>query len=47
MRMELQGSGWYVNLSSGSTQAKTSMAVHQCARFFNNLRLVHERAIKK
>ena len=26
----------------GSTRPEISMAVHQCARFCNNLRLVHE-----
>ena len=30
----------------GSTQPEISMAVHQYARFFNNPRLVHERAVK-
>ena len=31
----------------GSTRPEISMAVHQCARFCNNPRLVHEHAIRQ
>ena len=30
-----------------STQLEILMDVHQCAQFFNNLRLVHERAVRR
>ena len=30
----------------GSTQPEILMAVHQCARFYNNPHLVHERAVR-
>ena len=31
----------------GLTRPDTSMVVHQCARFSNDPRLIHERAIRK
>ena len=47
MCVEIWGSGWYVKLYSGINIILISMAVHQCARFCSNLRLVHQRAVRR
>ena len=36
-----------LNYLQGSTRPDISMAVHQCARFCNDPRLAHERAVMK
>ena len=47
MRMELQGSGWYVNLSSGVNMTRNINGHTLVWTFWNNPLLVHGRSIRK
>ena len=47
MHTELQGRSWYVNLSSGINMAKHINVRTPMCTFYNNLHLVHERAIRR
>ena len=36
-----------LNFLTNSTHPELSFAVHQCARFFNDTKMVHEQAVKR
>ena len=47
MCIELQGRGWYVNLSSGINTTRNINGRTHVHTFFNNLRLGHKCAVRK